>query len=218
MTAVPDLRFRVDGAAAIPYAALPTLGFTLGVDNPSGVPVETVSLQVQVRIEATRRRYQPDEKERLRDLFGAPDRWGKTLHTFLWTHAATQIPSFTATTTAQLPIICTFDFDVVATKYLYALEDGEVPTLLLFSGSIFFRDDEGQLQMTLIPWEQEASYRLPVSVWKDVMNAYFPNTAWLDLHRDTFDQLLAFKTRHGIPTWDATLERLLSDAKEPSRA
>ncbi|HEV3460790.1 MAG TPA: DUF6084 family protein [Candidatus Dormibacteraeota bacterium] len=218
MTAVPDLRFRVESAAAIPYAALPTLGFTLGVDNPSGVPVETVSLQVQVRIEATRRRYQAAEKERLRDLFGTPDRWGKTLHTFLWTHAATQIGSFTGSTTAQLPITCTFDFDVVATKYLYALEEGEVPTLLLFSGSIFFRDDEGQLQMTLINWDQEASYRLPVSVWKDVMNVYFPNTAWLDLHRDTFDQLLAYKTRHGIPTWDATLERLLSEAKEPSPA
>ncbi|MDQ6885013.1 MAG: DUF6084 family protein [Candidatus Dormibacteraeota bacterium] len=214
---MPDLTISVERASAIPYAAVPTLGFTLAITEQEGIPIEAVSLQCQLRIEATRRRYSTPEKQRLEDLFGAQDRWAQTLRTFLWTHASVPVPRFEHQTRVELPVGCTFDFEVVATKYIYALEEGEIPLILLFSGTIFFRDEEGALQIAQIPWETEASFRLPVAVWKDVMRFYYPNAAWLYLHQDVFDSLLEYKTRHGIPTWDAALERLLAAASVEAR-
>jgi hypothetical protein len=215
---MPDLTISVEGAAAVPYAALPTLAFRLKITDQDTQPIEAVSLQCQLRIEATRRRYSTPEKQRLEDLFGAQDRWAQTLRTFLWTHATVPVPRFDHEITVELPVPCTFDFEVIATKYIYALEDGELPLIFLFSGTIFFRDQEGDLQITQIPWDNEASFRLPVSVWKDVMRFYYPNAAWLYLHQDVFDRLLEYKTRHGIPTWDAALERLLTEATQAARA
>ncbi len=209
---MPDLTISVERAAAIPYAAVPTLAFTLAMTEAEGIAIEAVSLQCQLRIEATRRRYSSPEKQRLEDLFGSQDRWGQTLRTFLWTHASVPVPRFTNETSVDLPVACTFDFEVVATKYIYALEDGELPLIFLFSGTIFFRDQEGALQIAQIPWDKEATFRLPVSVWKDLMGFYYPNAAWLYLHQDVFDRLLEYKTRQGIPTWDAALERLLSQS------
>jgi Family of unknown function (DUF6084) len=209
---MPELSLSVEGASAIPYAAVPTLGFTLAITESEGIPIEAVSLQCQLRIEATRRRYSTPEKQRLEDLFGSQDRWAQTLRTFLWTHASVPVRPFQGETRVELPVACTFDFEVVATKYIYALEDGELPLIFLFSGTVFFRDQDGALQIAQIPWEKEATFRLPVQVWKDLMRFYYPNAAWLYLHQDVFDRLLEYKTRHGIPTWDAALERLLTAA------
>ncbi len=214
---MPDLTISVERASAVPYAAVPTLGFTLAITESDGTAIEAVSLQCQLRIEATRRRYSSPEKDRLEDLFGSQDRWSQTLRTFLWTHASVPVPRFEGKTTVELPVACTFDFEVVATKYIYALEDGELPLILLFSGTVFFRDEEGALQITQIPWEKEATFRLPVAVWKDLMRFYYPNAAWLYLHQDVFDRLLEYKTRNGIPTWDAALERLLAAASVEAR-
>ena len=85
-------------------------------------------------IEPQRRRYEPAEQARLFELFGDAPRWGETLRPFLWTHVGTVISGFTGTTDVDLPIICTYDFEVAAAKYLHGLDDGEVPLLLLFSG------------------------------------------------------------------------------------
>jgi hypothetical protein len=209
---VPDLTITVERAGAVAYAVVPTLGFTLGIAETNGMEIESISLQCQLRIEATRRRYSTGEKQRLEDLFGSQDRWAQTLRTFLWTHASVPVPRFSGKTSVEMPVACSFDFEVIATKYIYALEEGELPLILLFSGTVFFRDEEGSLQIAQIPWEKEASFRLPVAAWKDLMSFYYPNAAWLYLHKDVFDRLLDYKTRNGIPTWEAAMERLLSEA------
>jgi hypothetical protein len=214
---VPDLTITVERAGAVPYAVVPTLGFTLGIAEANGMEIESISLQCQLRIEATRRRYSSGEKQRLEDLFGSQDRWAQTLRTFLWTHASVPVPRFSGKTSVEMPVACSFDFEVIATKYIYALEEGELPLILLFSGTVFFRDEEGSLQIAQIPWEKEASFRLPVSAWKDLMSFYYPNAAWLYLHKDVFDRLLDYKTRNGIPTWEAAMERLLSEASAQVR-
>jgi Family of unknown function (DUF6084) len=214
---VPDLTFAVDGAAAAPYAAVPTLAFTVRITNGTDEAVEAVSLQCQIRIEASRRTYSGEEKRGLADLFGAPERFGQTVRSFLWTHAATQVRGFTGSTSVDLPVACTFDFEVISTKYLHALETGEVPLLLLFSGTVFFRNDEGALQVSQISWDSEVSYRMPIAAWHGVMNMYYPNSAWLYLHRDAFERLYRFKTENGIPTWERVIERLLPDATEAPR-
>ena len=54
------------------------------------------------------------------------------------------------------------------------------------------------LQVAQIPWDRDASYRLPVQVWKEMMDLYYPNTAWLCLRRDVFERLNEFKARTGF--------------------
>jgi hypothetical protein len=215
---MPDLSFQVTEVVAVPFAAVPTLAFKLHISNASGAgealePIHSVALRCQIQIEATRRRYGPHAHARLRDLFGEPERWSQTLRSMLWTHVNLGVPPFTGETALDLPVACTFDFNVATAKYFYALEDGDVPLTFLFSGTIFYEEDDGVLQIAQIPWEKEATFRLPMQVWHDMMDLYYPNSAWLRLRQDVFDRLYRYKSAQGLPTWEQALERLL-DGKE----
>src|SRR5947209_4280163 len=144
---MPDLTFEVEGAGAVPYAASPTLALKLRVTNgEAGEPIQTIVLRCQIQIEATRRRYDAAEQERLRDLFGEPHRWGQTLRSTLWTNTSVVVPPFTGGTTFDLQLPCTFDFNVASTKYFAGLEGGEIPLCLLFSGTVFYQGESGALQ------------------------------------------------------------------------
>ncbi len=109
---------------------------------------------------------------------------------------------------------CTFDLNVSATKYFYALEDGEVPLLFLFSGTIFYENDEGHLQISQVSWNKECTYRMPITIWKKMMDHHYPNSAWLSLGRDLFERLYAFRRREGLADWDQTIARLLAENDE----
>jgi len=216
---VPDLNFTVDRAEPVLYSASPLLIFKLRIETEEEeISIPAVALRCQIRIEPTRRRYTPPAQERLLDLFGEPERWGQTLRSMLWTHTALVVPQFTGSTVVDLPVPCTFDFNVAATKYFYALEDGEVPLCLLFSGTIFYVNDEGFLQVSQISWEKEANYRLPVQVWKEMMAHYYPNGAWLCLNQDVFDRLYQYKSHRGLPTWEQALTTLLDASEEKVRS
>jgi hypothetical protein len=214
---MPDLNFKVEKAEAIPHAAQPLLNFALRISNDEpgaeAETIHTVALRCQIRIEPAKRRYDSAEQEQLLDLFGKPSRWGQTLRAMLWTHTSLVVPAFTGSTVVELPVPCTFDFNVAAAKFFYALQDGEVPLCLLFSGTVFYATEEG-LQVMQIPWEKEANFRLPVRVWKQMMDFYYPNSAWLCLRKDAFDQLYQYKSRRGLPTWEAAIEALLAQADE----
>lgn len=213
---MPDLSFTVERAAAVSFAAAPTLAFKLRVTNgEAAAPIHTINLRCQIMIDPARRRYTGEEQERMLDLFGEPERWGQTLRPMLWTHANVVVPSFIASTTVDLPVPCTFDFNVAATKYFAGLADGEVPLNLLFSGTVFYEAPDGALQAMQIPWDRESRYRLPVAVWQQMMDIYYPNNAWLCLRRDVFDRLYRYKVRRGIPTWEQALESLLPRDDEP---
>ncbi|MEW6126066.1 MAG: DUF6084 family protein [Acidobacteriota bacterium] len=208
---MPDLHFEIRAAEAQAYAAAPTLIFKLEITNAnSQESIHTVALRCQIQIETTQRRYSATEQERLHDLFDKPSRWHQTLRTLLWTHTSVIAPSFTGSALIDLPVPCTFDFNVAATKYFAGLESGEVPLVLQFSGTIFYAGATHPLQVAQIPWSKEAKYRLPISVWQEMMNLYYPNTAWLSLRRDVFDRLYLYKIERGLPTWEQTLEQLLS--------
>jgi len=212
---VPDLQFAIESAEAVPFAAEPSLALKLRVTNAHADElIHTIALRAQIQIEATRRRYTDVEKSALLDLFGEPDRWSRTLRSMLWTHASVVIPSFSNSTVADLQVPCTFDFNVAATKYFYGVADGEIPLNLLFSGNLFYAAADGVLQVAPIPWDKEARFRLPAQVWRTMMDEYYPNSAWLAIHRDTFQRLYDFKTRNGIPTFDETLERLMAASAE----
>jgi hypothetical protein len=209
---MPDLNITVGGAEAVRFAATPSIAFSLNVTNADpDETIHTVVLRCQIQIEVARRKYTGLDQEKLRDLFGEPDRWGQTLRSLLWTHASVVVPQFTGSTVASLPVPCTFDFNIAATKYFNGLTDGDIPLCLMFSGTVFYADAEGSLRVAPISWDKETRFRLPLKVWKDMMDLYYPNIAWLSLRRDVFEQLQDYKVRHGIPSWEQTIERMLAD-------
>jgi hypothetical protein len=128
------------------------------------------------------------------------------------------VPRFTGSTLADVSVPCTFDFNVAATKYFHGVTDGDLPLCFQFSGTVFYQGGDETLQVAPISWDNEAKYQLPVKVWKDLMDAYYPNSAWLALQRDTFEKLYQYKVREGIPTWEEALERALSALSETVRS
>jgi hypothetical protein len=215
---MPDLSFQIENAEAQRFTAAPTLLFKLRLSNcVPGEVVHSVALRCQIQLEVTKRKYTAEDQNHLRDLFGETERWSQTLKTMLWTHASVVAPAFKDTCVVDLPVPCTFDFNVAATKYFHGLGDGEVPLSFLFSGTVFYEDACGALQVAPIPWDKEARFRLPVKSWRDMMDIYYPNSAWLCLRRDVFERLYEYKVVHGIPTWEQALERMLPALEEATR-
>ena len=207
------LSFAVVDAQAEPHAAVPTIMLRLRVEEADGFRVHALALRCQIRIEPQRRRYGPEEEKQLYELFGETAQWGDSLRPFLWTHVSTTIGKFDGATEFDLPVECTYDFDVAGAKYLHALNDGDIPLLLLFSGTVFTRGTSG-FSAEPLSWSLEASHKLPVSVWRDMMDLYFPNSGWIRIDRDTLHALQRFRASRGLPTWDHAFEQLLKEAGE----
>jgi hypothetical protein len=212
---MPDLSFQIEKAEPQHFTVAPTLLFKLRIANAvANETIHSVALRCQIQLEVTRRQYTSEDQTQLRDLFGETDRWGQTLKTMLWTHASVVAPAFQDSVVIDLPVPCTFDFNVAATKYFHGLADGDVPLCFLFSGTVFYADGGGALQVAPIPWDKEARFRLPVKSWREMMDIYYPNSAWLCLRRDVFERLYQYKVEHGIPTWEQALENMLPALEE----
>jgi hypothetical protein len=203
--------FEVLDSRPEPYAASPTLALRLRITEADGRAVHAMALRCQIRIEPQSRTYDDKEGDRLYELFGARPQWSQSLHPFRWVEVATTVTAFRASTEIDLMIPCTYDFEVSAAKYLHALDDGEVPLALLFAGTVFPKAESG-FAAEPVSWGADTSYRMPVRVWRDTMDLYFPNSGWLRLDRDTIDALTRFKAQHALPTWEQTIERLLKEA------
>jgi hypothetical protein len=208
-----ELGIEVFDVAVERFAAVPTLRFLTRVREASGATIHAIALRTQVRIEPQRRRYGPDEEARLLEMFGQTPLWGDSLKPFLWTHIDMMITGFAGETVCELPIACTYDFEVAAAKYLHGLGEGEVPLLFLFRGTVFIKGANG-LAVELVPWHLESRFRLPVSLWRELMDAYFPDSGWLRLSRPAIDRLQQFKATRALPTWEETIEVLLKEAGE----
>lgn len=212
---MPDLNFEVIGAEVPAFAAVPTLIFKLRVTNVDEQEhIHSVLLRSQVQITVNRRRYSPEEQSQLLAIFGEPERWGDTLRPLLWTHTNVTIPQFSGSVFVDMPIACSYDFEVVATKYFGAIDDGEIPLTFLFSGTIFYAGIEENLQVMQISWSKEAAYRFPITLWQDMMAHYYPNSAYLRLRKDSFDRLYRYKATHGLPTWESVIAQLLPPGEE----
>jgi hypothetical protein len=208
---IPALAFAVTGAEPVDHAAAPTLRFALRVDSVDRRPIRSILLDTQIQIAARRRPYDPGEQERLFELFGPPAGWGAALRTLLWTRTTLVIPPFAESTVVDVPLPCSYDLEVAASRYLDALGGGEVPLEFLFSGSMFYSGDAGGLQTARLSWSHEAEYRLPVRVWKDTLERYFRGTAWVRVRKESFDRLAAYKARHALATWEDAIDALLED-------
>jgi hypothetical protein len=210
---VTGLAFEVLDAHPEPHAAVPTIMFRLRVEEDDGFSIHALALRCQIRIEPQRRPYSADEQEQLYELFGETPQWGDSLRPFLWTHVSTTLGRFDGETEFDLPVECTYDFDVAAAKYLHGLRDGDIPLVMLFSGTVYTRGASG-FSAEPLSWSSEASYKMPVGVWRSMMDLYFPNSAWIRLRRDTLDDLQRFRALRGFPTWDQAFETLLKEAGE----
>lgn len=208
---MPELHFQIEGAEPVAHAAVPLIALKLRITNvPADEAIHTLTLRCQVQIEPAKRRYQPQEQEKLRDLFGEPERWSRTVKPLLWMNTTVAVPGFSDSLVVDLELPCTFDFNVAATKYFHALDTGEIPLCVVFCGTVFYKGTDDRLQIAQVPWDREASFRLPISVWKEMMEMHFPNSAWLCLQRDSFEQLYEYKMRHGLPTWEQAIARALA--------
>ena len=195
------------------YAAGPTLLFRVRVCETTSTPIHSIALRCQMRIEPHRRRYDDASGERLVDLFGEGARWGETLKPMQLASVSVMVPSFTGAVEVEVPVPCTYDLEVASARYFAGLRDGEVPLLLLFSGTVFAKGESG-FSVDQVPWHKEAEYRLPVAVWKEAMDQHFPGQAWIRMSTQTLDALQRFKSRKVLLTWDDTLEALLKEAGE----
>ncbi len=209
-----ELAFDCIGARADKYAVVPQMQVTLRISETSGTLVEAIALRCQMRIEPARRRYSDDEAERLNDLFGETQRWADTLKPMQFTNVSIMVPGFDGSTEIDLPVPLSYDMEIGATRYFAGLDDGAVPLLLLFSGTVFSVAD-GRISVTQVPWSKEAGYRLPISVWREAIDAHFPNCSWIRLSATAMDELLRFKARRALPTWESAVLALLDDAAEP---
>jgi hypothetical protein len=212
---VAELSFDCTGVRPDRFAIAPAMSMSLRISEVTGQKIEAIALRCQLRIEPARRRYSAAEAQRLNDLFGDTERWADTLKPVQFTNLSIMVPGFTGSADIDVPIPLSYDMEIGSTRYFAGLDQGEVPLLLLFSGTVFGSAD-GKLVVQQVPWSKEARYRLPVTVWREAIDAHFPNSAWLRVSTRTLDELQRFKASRALPTWDATVSALLANVTERS--
>ncbi|MGI9009158.1 MAG: DUF6084 family protein [Streptosporangiaceae bacterium] len=210
-----ELVFDCVGARPEKFAVTPSMSLMLRIAETTGQRIDAIALRCQIRIEPARRRYTDAEADKLNDLFGDTQRWADTLKPMQLATVATMVPGFAGSVDTDLPLPLSYDLEIGSTRYFAGLEGGEIPLLLLFSGTVFSTAD-GRRVVQQIPWSKEAPYRLPLATWREAIDAHFPNSSWIKMSRSTLDELLAFKTVRALPTWDATIGALLALATQPA--
>jgi hypothetical protein len=201
------LAVTVLDARPSPQAAAPGVTFRLRLELLSEAPVHAIALRCHVRIEPRSRRHTRDEQERLYELFGDASQWDRTLQAVTWAQSTILVPSFDHHVDVDVPVACTYDLEVASAKYLHAIRDGDVPLRFFFSGTIF----RGS-QIEPVPWDVDASFRMPAAVWRAAMDQFFPGGGWIRLSRDTIDRLQVFRGNQAVVGWDEAIERLLGTA------
>jgi hypothetical protein len=209
-----EVRFTVASVRAEPHAAAPTLVFRIRVEEASGVFIQAALLRCQVFIDVSHRKYSTAEGERLSEIVGEPARWAETMRPLLWATAPLVLSRSQGTVDVDLAISCSYDFEVASSKYLRALDDGEVPLLFMFSGTIFAAGPSA-LQVAQLPWDSEARFRLPVRIWRDAMEQHFGDSTWIRLERQSFDDLDRVRRHGGFVTWDEVIEALCAEKRVP---
>ncbi len=207
----PEPEFQILSAHGRRHAAVPAVEFDVHVSEPGGRAVYVIALSAMIMIEPARRSYDAETREKLVELFGAPERWATTTRSLVWHQADVLVPAFTGSTTFRVAVPASFDMEVASAKYLYGLPDGEVPLAFNFNGTVHYRGDDGRLQLSLIPWSCSAEFRFPVSVWRELMEHYYPRTGWVPVQEATLRALQREKAKRALPTLDACVAELLHE-------
>lgn len=216
----PSLMFRVRISEGDEADGSEGHGAVGAVGGAGAAGIHAVALTTQIRVEPRRRDYSDAEAERLADLFGDRSRWADTMQPLQFATVATMVPGFRGATEVDVTVPCTTDLEVAAGRYFSALDGGEAPLILLFSGTVFAVPADGRpgYEITRIPWSSEATHRLPVRTWTEMVALHFPDRAWIPLDRPTLDALIRYKNTHALPTWNHVMESLLTTRPAPSGA
>jgi Family of unknown function (DUF6084) len=206
---VTEVTFAVLDVSPEQYAVTPVLTARVGIAADGDDPVHAIALRCQVRIEPLRRGYSDEEAEGLLDMFGPRERWATTQHNFLFQHGSAMVQGFTGATQIDLPLECTYDFEVTASKYFHALRDGVIPLQFLFSGTVFLKGPTN-FAVQQVPWDREDHYDMPVSVWRELVQLHYPNAGWVRLNHDTIDELARYKSARGLLGMDDAITSLLT--------
>jgi len=215
---VPEPEFAVAGAGHLAFAAAPTMVFTVTATEPGGAQIQSMALSVQVMIDPARRGYDDATRDRLAELFGPPATWAPSTQGLSWARVAAAVPAFEGETIFALELPCTYDLEVAAAKYFYALKDGVVPLSFHFYGTLFYRGPDGRLQMTPVPWSSSAQFGMPIAAWRAMIEEHYPGGGWIRLGADTLAALNALRAERGL-TFDNCVRGLLdgggSEGGEP---
>ncbi len=215
----PDPEFEVTAVRAVERAVTPTLSFSACARDTSTIQIYTIALTVMFTIEPGKRSYDPAARERLVELFGEPERWVNTTGAFRWAQVDKLVPSFTGETEFELELPCTFDHEIAATKYLAGAAEGIAPLRLHLNGTVFYRGEDGGLQLMLLPWDRSISFDLPLATWRAMIDNHYPESKWVPLSEGTLRRLAARKAERGSPTFDACLADMLDvEGGEPLTA
>jgi hypothetical protein len=163
---MPDLRFQIESVTGSRDAVSELIAQLRISNDPHSQLIESISLRCQILIEPARRRYSQAEKPVLSELFGPPEHWGSSFRTLPWAATQTLVPTFSTAILVNLPIPC--DVSPSVHRYLAALQEGDIPIVFLFSGTVFYHADD-RVQVAPIPWDREARFHLQCSAWRKLM-------------------------------------------------
>jgi Family of unknown function (DUF6084) len=217
-TAPPAPEFEIVGAAHVPFAASPTMLFEAVATEPSGAAIQSIALTAQVMIDPARRGYDPETRLRLTELFGPPASWAPSTSGLPWARVAAAVPGFTGESRFSLEVPCTYDLEVAAAKYFYAVQDGEVPLTFHFNGNVFYYSKpthpppaafDGRLQVMPISWATSSQYRMPVAAWRAMIAEHYPGGGWIRISDETLRALHERRAARGLPSLDACVAELL---------
>ncbi len=211
----PDPEFTITGVAHQAFAAAPTLVFAALASDLSGGQIQSMALNVQVMIDPAKRGYDDETRARLAELFGPPASWAPSTSGLAWAQVATGVPGFAGSTTFAIEVPCTYDLEVAAAKYFYAIAGGEVPLSFHFSGNVFFTASGGALQVVPVAWSNTATFRMPIAVWRAMIAEHYPSGGWIRIDHETLAALQDRRSARGLPTFDACVAELLRGAGEP---
>ena len=209
-TAPPAPEFEIVGATHVPFAASPTMLFEAIATEPTGAAIQSIALTAQVMIDPARRGYDPETRLRLTELFGPPSSWAPSTSGLPWARVAAAVPGFAGEARFSLEVPCTYDLEVAAAKYFYAVQDGEVPLTFHFNGNIFFHGGaDGRLQVMPISWTTSSQYRMPVQVWRAMIAEHYPGGGWIRVSDETLRALHERRAALGLASLDACVVELL---------
>jgi len=207
--APPAPEFAIVGASHLPFAATPTMLFEAIATEPTGAAIQSIALTAQVMIDPARRGYDEETRARLTELFGPPASWAPSTSGLPWARVTAAVPEFSGTTSFSLEVPCTYDLEVAAAKYFYAVADGEVPLTFHFNGNVFFYGADARLQVMPISWTTSSQYRMPVQTWRAMIAEHYPGGGWIRLSDETLRALHELRAQRGLPSLDACVAELL---------
>ena len=208
-----DVDFTCEGAVADRFSASPSVTLKMRATERSGARVHALAVRCQIRIEPLRRHYTDAEAEKVVDLFGDRSRWGQTLQPMQLAFLSQVLPGFVDECAFDLVLPLSYDVEVAAHKLMAGLDEGNIPLLLLFSGQVF-TGAVGNIAVQPVPWHKETQFGLPVSTWREAMDAHFPGQAWVRMRQETYDRLVVYRGRYGLVGWDDVFTKLFDGRSE----